>query len=121
VVAHRERPEVFVAVDGCPIPPGAGLELDGRPAVWSKDAVAHSDQRLVVALSEAAARAGTGLQFVVYSAAASDASKVYEAGAAERVVTVGHVRENSHGYEVARLSVFPNVVRTLAAFLQDFG
>jgi putative aminopeptidase FrvX len=121
VVAHRERPEVFVAVDGCPMPPGADLELDGRPAVWSKDSVAHSDQGLVLALCEAAGKAGTELQVAVYDAAASDASKVYEAGAAERVVTFGHVRENSHGYEVARLSVFENVVATLAAFARDFA
>lgn len=120
VVAHRERPEVFVAVDGCPMPPGVELELDGRPGVWSKDAVAHSDQRLVTALCDAALKAGTELQVAVYGAAASDASKVYDAGAAERVVTVGHVRENSHGYEVARLAVFENLVSTLVAFVKDF-
>jgi putative aminopeptidase FrvX len=120
VVAQRERPEVFVAVDGCPMPPEADLELDGRPGVWSKDAVAHSDQRLVAELCDAAGRAGTELQAAVYAAAASDASKVYEAGAAERVVTFGHVRENSHGYEVARLRVFENVVATLVEFVRDF-
>ncbi|MBN2309939.1 MAG: M20/M25/M40 family metallo-hydrolase [Candidatus Hydrogenedentes bacterium] len=37
VVAHREKPEIFVAIDGCPIPPGSPLELDGRPGTWSKD------------------------------------------------------------------------------------
>jgi putative aminopeptidase FrvX len=120
VLAQRERPEVFVAVDGCPVPPGVDLEMDGRPAVWSKDTVAHSDQRLVVSLCEAARGAGTDMQVAVYDAAASDASKVYEAGAAERVATFGHVRENSHGFEVARLSVFANVVATLVRFVQDF-
>jgi len=119
VVAQRERPEIFVAVDGCPMPPGADLELDGRPGVWSKDSVAHSDQKLVTALCRAAREAGTEAQVAVYDAAASDASKVLEAGAAERVVTFGHVRENSHGYEVARLSVFASVVRTLERFLRD--
>ena len=120
VVAQRERPEVFMAVDGCPMPPGSDLELDGRPGVWSKDSVAHSDQRLVTTLMEAAVRAGTELQVAVYSAAASEASKVYEAGAAERVVTFGYVRENSHGYEVARLAVFRNVVATLVEFVREF-
>jgi putative aminopeptidase FrvX len=120
VVAQRERPEIFIAVDGCPMPPGVELEIDGRPGVWSKDTVAHSDQGLVSSLCEAAEKAGTELQIAVYSAAASEASKVYEVGGAERVVTVGHVRENSHGYEVARLSVFHNLVATLAAFLEEF-
>jgi hypothetical protein len=33
------------------------------------------------------------------------------------VACFGHVRENSHGYEVARLSVFQNVVNTLVQFM----
>jgi putative aminopeptidase FrvX len=118
VLANRVRPEIFVAVDGCPMPPGTNLELDGRPAVWSKDTVAYSDQSLVAALIQAAREAGTEAQVAVYETAASDASKVYEAGAAERVVTFGHVRENSHGFEVARLSVFANVTATLAHFVE---
>ncbi len=75
-------------------------------------------QGLVAALMQAAKDAGTGMQVAVYDAAASDASKVYEAGAAERVVTFGHVRENSHGFEVARLSVFSNVAATLSRFVE---
>jgi len=120
VLAQRERPEVFIAVDGCPMPEGSGLKLDGRPGVWSKDKTTHFDQRLVRALMRAAREAGTGLQPVVYEAAASDASAVYAVGAAPRVATVGHVRENSHGYEVARLAVFDNLLATLAKFAQTF-
>ena len=56
----------------------------------------------------------------MYDAAASDASLVYAAGGAERVATMGHPRENSHGYEVARLSVFDNVWRTLVAFVENW-
>jgi len=118
VVAHRERPEIFVAVDGCPMPPGVDLELDGSPAVWSADRVTHFDQGLVRVFLQAAERAGTHAQVAVYDAAASDSSQVYNAGAAPRVATFGHVRENSHGYEVARLSVFAHVVDTLVEFVQ---
>jgi hypothetical protein len=39
------------------------------------------------------------------------------AGLAPRIACIGHPRANSHGFEVLRLSVFENVVRTLAAFL----
>jgi putative aminopeptidase FrvX len=117
VVTQRERPEVFIAVDGSPIPPGTPLELDGRPGVWSKDRLAHYDQGLLRDLCQAAIRAGTELQPVVYESAASDASLVYYAGNAPRVACVGHVRENSHGYEVCRLSVFDNVLATLAEFV----
>ena len=120
VLAHRERPEVFIAVDGCPIPEDSPLELDGRPGVWSKDKTTHFDQRLVRELMRAARESGTELQPVVYDAAASDASAVYAAGGAPRVATVGQVRENSHGYEVARLSVFENLLRTLERFVETF-
>ncbi len=118
VLAHRERPEIFVAIDGCPIPPDSGLKLDGRPGVWSKDVRVHYDQRIVQALCAAAEDAGTQLQTVVYDTAFSDAGAVYDTGAAPRVGIVGQVRENSHGYEVARLSVFDNLLKTLVEFIR---
>ncbi len=117
ILAQRERPNVFVAVDGCPMPPGTHLQLDGRPGIWSKDRQVHYDQQLLQALCRAAAAAGTELQPVVYDGAASDASLAYAVGAVPRVACLGHVRENSHGYEVARLSVFDNVCRTLLEFV----
>jgi putative aminopeptidase FrvX len=119
-VVRREQPQTFIAVDGAPIPPGTPLKLDGRPAIWSKDRVAHYDQRLVRAFCQAAQEAGTECQPVVYDGAASDASLVYYAGLAERVACFGHVRENSHGYEVARLSVFDNTLNTLVQFVKTW-
>ena len=41
VLAHREKPEIFIAIDGCPWKPGMDLEVDERPAAWSKDALCH--------------------------------------------------------------------------------
>jgi putative aminopeptidase FrvX len=120
VVAHSERPETFIAIDGCPMPPGAPLQLDGRPGVWSKDRLTHYDQRLVRSLCQAARAAGTELQPVAYDAAATDASLVYSVGGAARVACMGHPRENSHGYEVARLSVFDNVLNTLVQFVTQW-
>lgn len=116
-VALAERPELFIAVDGCPIPPGAPLALDGRPGIWSKDRIVHYDHGLTLALSAAARAAGTQAQPVVYANAASDASLVFAAGLAPRVACFGHVRENSHGYEVARLSVFDHMLDTLLEFV----
>lgn len=117
VVANREQPETFIAVDGSPIPPGAPLQIDGRPGIWSKDRLAPYDPRLLQDLMAAAERAGTQLQPVAFDNAASDASLVYAAGLTQRIACVGQVRENSHGYEVARVSVFENVVRTLVEFV----
>ena len=118
ILAQRERPETFIAVDGSPIPPGSPLSIDGRPAIWSKDRLTHYDQRLVRVFSRAAQTAGTQIQTVVYDAAASDASLLAYAGGAYRVACFGHVRENSHGFEVIRLSVVDNVVNTLVAFVR---
>ncbi|MCI0578550.1 MAG: M20/M25/M40 family metallo-hydrolase, partial [Chloroflexi bacterium] len=39
-LARQEQPAVFVAVDGAPIPAGVPLQIDGRPAIWSKDRLA---------------------------------------------------------------------------------
>lgn len=120
-LAQREKPPIFIAVDGCPIPPDTLLQLDGCPGIWSKDRLGHYDQKLLRDLCQAAIRAGTRLQPVVYESAASDASLVYYAGNAPRVACFGHVRENSHGYEVCRLSVFDNVLRTLVEFVTSRG
>jgi putative aminopeptidase FrvX len=119
-LAQRERPEIFIAVDGCPMPPGTDLALDGRPGTWSKCGGCHFAQRLVRDLCEAADRAGTALYTPAYEAAGSDASAVYAVGAAERVATVGHVRDNSHGFEIARLSVFDNLLATLVEFVRTW-
>lgn len=117
VIAQREQPEIFIAVDGCPMPIGAPLQLDGRPGVWSKDWLIHYDQRLIKDLCQAASEAGTALQPVVYESAFSDASQVYSIGAAQRVGCIGLVKENSHGYEVTRLSAFDNLLNTCIQFI----
>ena len=120
VLAHREKPEVFVAVDGCPVLPDSPLELDGRPGIWSMDMETNYDQRLFVDLCRLAQDAGTALQPVVYEQAASDAGRVYTHGAAPRVAIFGQVRRNSHGFEVARASVFGNVAKVIVAFLTQW-
>lgn len=120
-LATRKQPEIFISVDGAPIPPNTPLELDGRPAIWSKDRLAHYDQRLLQDFSKAAIEAGTELQPVVYERAASDASLVYYAGCGvQRIACMGQVRANSHGYEVARLSVFDNMLNTLVQFVKTW-
>lgn len=113
IVSHREQPEIFIAVDGCPWKPKTGIEVNDLPTTWSKDRATHYDQRLIKVLFEAAKNAGTQCQTTVLTNARSDASAVYESGAAPRIGILGHCRFNSHGFEVAKLSVFPNVVNTL--------
>lgn len=117
-LAQRERPEVFIAVDGSPWKPRAGIEVSDQPTCWSKDFLIHYDQRLIALLAQAAQSAGTQLQTAVLTNASSDASAVYDCGAAPRVAFTGHTRANSHGFEVAQLNVFPNIVATLFELLK---
>jgi|GEM_PF-281036 len=121
VLAHREQPSAFIAIDGCPIMADAQLKLDGRPAIWIKDRRTCYDQRLIATLLRTADMAGVGLQRAVYTKTASDASAVYDSGAAPAVAFLGHVRENSHGFEVARLSVFDRVHAILVQLLKTWA
>lgn len=118
-LAFKEKPEIFIAVDGCPVLQVDGLKLDGRPATWSKDSFCNYDQKLIQDFMRAAQQANTELQTAVYTSASSDASAVYNAGLAPRVGFLGHVRTNSHGFEVARLSVFSNAVKTIVEYIKN--
>ena len=115
--SRRNRVETFIAVDSSPMPRGSQLTLDGRPATWSKDSSVHFDQRLIGELAAASSRAGTELQYVVYGGAASDATGVLSSGHAPRTATIGYPRDNSHGYEVSRLSVFDALIGTLFEYV----
>ena len=96
VVAQRERPEVFISVDG------SGRALGTNP------------------IAAAVPIAGTELQPVVFESAASDASLVAYNMGVPHMACVGHVRENSHGFEVIRLSVLENVLGTLVEFVREW-
>ncbi|MDD2478453.1 MAG: hypothetical protein PHS31_01025, partial [Victivallaceae bacterium] len=88
------------------------------PATWSKDRFCNYNQDLIKAFVDAAGHAGTELQIAVYDSAASDASAVYNAGLAPKVGFLGHVRTNSHGFELGRLSVFSNTVKTIVEYIK---
>ena len=119
-LAFQERPEIFIAVDGCPVIGEDGLKLDGSPGSWSKDELCNYDQQLIRDFASAAEHADTELQIAVYDSAASDASAVYNAGLAPRTGFIGHVRANSHGFELARLAVFVNTVKTIVEYIRAF-
>jgi len=119
ILAHREKPEIFIAVDGCPVIDSDVQKLDGTPACWSKDSLCNYDQRLIIDFIKAAENAGTELQTMVYTSAASDASAVYNSGAVPRVGFIGHVRTNSHGFELAKFSVFNNTVNTIIQYIKE--
>ncbi len=116
---HRLRPDLFIAVDGCPLVPEADLDLKGGPVVWAKDVKTNYDARLIAALDKTARSLGLNLQRAVTENGYTDASASYDVGAAPRVGIVGYTRENSHGFEVAQLKVFDQLLLLLEQFLRD--
>lgn len=120
-LAQRLRPDIFLAVDGSPITPGSGLAIDGRPAAWANDRLGPYSPKLVQALRKAGQAVGVDVQTVAYATSASDASMATDAGMVGQAACFGHVRENSHGYEVARLAVFDNMLRVLQHVLATDG
>jgi len=119
VLAQRERPEIFIAVDGSPLVAESPIKLDGRPGIRSKDRVATYDQSLLHELCRVSVEAGVELQPVVYDGAASDASLVFSIGASPRVACLGYVRESSHGFEVAPLATFDQLATTVFALVTE--
>ena len=118
-LAFKEKPEIFISIDGCPVLEPDGLKLDGCPGIWSKDKLCNYDQRLIKNIISTAEASGIEIQTAVYDSAASDASAVYNAGLCPRVGFIGHVRTNSHGFELARLSVFGNTVKIILEYIKS--
>jgi len=61
-LAQRERPDVFIAIDGSPLVPECPLDLNGRPAIRSKDRAATYDQELLREICRFSSDAGVELQ-----------------------------------------------------------
>jgi len=119
-LAQREQPEVLIAVDGCPVPPGAPLKLDGRPGIRTKDHAAIYDPYLLEDFCHLAEQAGVSLQPVAYASSASDASLAHAVGVAPRIASVGYVRESSHGYDATPIASFDNLLATLVSFVRNW-
>ena len=119
VFAVRERPDVFIAIDGSPLVPECPVTLDGRPGIRSRDRMATYDQDLLREICQLSAAAGVELQPVVYNRAASDASLVYSIGASPRVACLGYIRDSSHGFEVTPLSTFDHLATTVTALFSQ--
>lgn len=119
-LCHSLKPEVLLAVDGCPVTEEMPLKLDGRPGIWARDRKGIYDPDLIAMLTRLGIQEGIALQRAVYGKANSDASAAYSVGAVPRIAFMGHVRENSHGFEVARLSVFDHVLTLLKRFIETW-
>ena len=116
-LAQKIKPTYFIAVDGCPTASHSPLEVDERPGIWLKDRRQFYSTELIEDLTKAAESVGVELQRAIFTGAASDASSVGLTGVADQLATIGQVRENSHGYEIANLEAFENLFKTLKKFI----
>lgn len=114
-LAQTRQPDLFIAVDGAPMPPSAGLNLD-QPVLWMSDRLGPYDIELARDISQVGQSVGVEIQRAAYDVSASDASLITQAGGTGRIACFGHPRENSHGYEIARLSVFEAVFQVVREF-----
>jgi putative aminopeptidase FrvX len=119
-LAGREHPELFVALDGLPLLPHLDLALDGCPGVWSRDALIHFDPAVLETFIGCGKEVGVTVKTGVFDGAASDASAAFAAGLVPRAATIGHIRDNSHGFEVTRLSSVENARKVLRRFLETW-
>ncbi|UCG01644.1 MAG: M20/M25/M40 family metallo-hydrolase [Candidatus Heimdallarchaeota archaeon] len=119
-LAQSLNPTYFIAVDGCPFASESPMELDSRPGIRIRDRTFFYSPGLIKALSEAAENAGTELQHLVYTTSGSDAGMAGNVGASPQAACIGHIRKNSHGFEVAYLSVFENLYKTLRMFISTW-
>jgi putative aminopeptidase FrvX len=110
----------FIAVDGCPFASQSSIELDNRPGIRIRDRTYFYTQGLIEALSDSAKSAGTDLQQLVYTTSGSDAGMAGNIGASPQAACIGHIRKNSHGFEVTYLSVFENLYKTLLEFITSW-
>jgi putative aminopeptidase FrvX len=95
------------------------LVLD-LPGIRIRDRTFFYSKELISALSQSALDAGTELQQLVYTLSGSDAGLVGNIGASPHTTCVGHIRLNSHGYEIAYISVFEKLYKTLWSFITTF-
>lgn len=116
-LAQSLNPTYFIAVDGCPFASESPMELDSRPGIRIRDRTFFYSLSLIKALSDAATAAGTELQQLVYTTSGSDAGMAGNIGASPQAACIGHIRKNSHGFEVTYLSVFENLYQTLLSFI----
>ncbi len=119
-LAQSLSPTYFIAVDGCPFASQSPMELDSRPGIRIRDRTYFYSPSLIKVLSEAAINAGTELQHLVYTTSGSDAGMAGNVGASPQAACIGHIRKNSHGFEVAYLSVFENLYQTLWTFINTW-
>lgn len=116
-LASLNFPDIMIAVDGAPMTPEVDLALDGRPVMWAKDRIGSYDHQLIVTFQEIGRELDIGVQTAVYKTSATDATLAMQSGATGRIACFGHPRENSHGFEVTRLSLFDNVMNILLTFI----
>ncbi|MFM7321865.1 MAG: hypothetical protein ACKO5K_10130 [Armatimonadota bacterium] len=112
------RPEICIALEIAPIAPDNDLVLGPVPTCWAGDGFAPTAPEDLQTVADAAAAAGTGVDFHVLTRGGSDASCAAAAGHCARPITLAVPVENSHGLEIMHRDALDGLVRLLRATLE---
>jgi putative aminopeptidase FrvX len=114
----RELPDVLVAVDGGH---GPHITLDDGPVIGSKDSLADFSLDVIIALQEAAKAVGLEPEYSVTDVAYNDASLAMQSGGPLKIGKIGYTKDNSHGFEVVKFSMFKKFLDFFYSFVKTYN
>lgn len=119
---HREHADAMIALEIAPLAIEYDIMDSAQPVIYSQDGFGLYHDQLNAVIIEAARTAGIRLQYSAVNGFGSDASISTKAGHVPRGACLAFPTENTHGYEIARLSAIENCISTLEAVCKhDFA
>jgi putative aminopeptidase FrvX len=120
--AARSPADTLVAVEVAPTAAEYGLaDCTAEPVLMEADGRTQLHYGLTRELADAARSAGLTTRHVVVERYGSDASSSLVRGHVARAACLCAATDNTHGCEIAHLDAVPNLVATLATWLDHLG
>jgi putative aminopeptidase FrvX len=116
-LARQLDPHDFIAVEVAPVADEYPFSMTDGPVVLFKDSLYHYSPDLSRDLIAAGERCGLECRPSVLRAFGSDASVTAKAGLNGRAACICFPTENTHGYEITRVSALEECVKVLLEHL----
>lgn len=111
--SQRNQIDAMVALEIAPIAPEYAIAEGASPVLFAEDAHGLYDEALNNTLRRFAGQQGIETQTGVFNGFGSDASICVKNGHVPRAACLGFPTQNSHGYEIAHLDAFDNMLAIL--------
>lgn len=111
--------ETVVALDVVPVAEEYQTRNSPDPVLPCKDRTGMYHAPTIDHMTSLAEGLGFGVQTVVLTSYASDATLAKGAGSAARAVLIGYPGDNTHGFEICHVDGIVNGARLLLAYLYD--